>query len=61
MNLTANAQTVAEFLLELEEMHGIKNDADSILDAISESANQLCIELSENEEAAACDYVLNQH
>ena len=59
MALTENAKTVAEYLVELEQRNGFKNDVDSVREAVAESADQLCIELAEPEVIAACDYVLD--
>lgn len=59
-NITENAKDVANHLLEMQEKYGFQNDADSVREAIEESANLLNITLSEDEIVQARDRVLYQ-
>ena len=55
-----DVRSVADDVLRLGAKYGFKPDGDSVRDAVEESANNLSIDLSEDQIAKACDIVIEE-
>lgn len=55
-----DVRSVADDVLTRGDQYGFKQDSDTVREAVEESANLLCITLSEQQIAKACDIVIEE-